>query len=291
MADWAKLTTNYYLDPAVACLVSDAAEVLFTRAIAYVGHAETAGIITKPVLPGMIRNYTPAREKKLVAELVAAGRTEERPGLWEPVEGGWRIRSWERINADLDALSQRRKADRDRQSRLRAQKRAESRDKSRDEDEGSRDEDPGEDPDESRDSPVTVTDPEAEAEAERDKELNPLLNLIGRLAGADARTSNGQPAEFVVASWQRIAGPDVDLEDQAASYLTKHGMRPARDEAAAWAGWLRKAALWAAKARGVPAIGCDRCLTGWLPDEYGYASERPCPTCKPHTNHRSEGAP
>jgi hypothetical protein len=122
----------------------------------------------------------------------------------------------------------------------------------------------------------------AEAEAEAEVQENPLLTLIGRLAGSDARASDGRLPAEVIASWQRIAGPDVALEDEAAAYFSKQGGRPARDEAAAWVGWLKQANRHAAKRRGVPAIGCTECLTGWLPDEYGYASERPCPTCKPH---------
>jgi hypothetical protein len=49
--------------------------------------------------------------------------------------------------------------------------------------------------------------------------------------------------------------------------------------AAAWLGWLRKAAE-----RTAPKpkpLGCPQCLTGWLPDEYGYPSATRCPTCKP----------
>jgi hypothetical protein len=86
----------------------------------------------------------------------------------------------------------------------------------------------------------------------------------------------------VIDSWQRIAGPDVDLDREWLMYLAKRGMTPPRDPWAAWVGWLQQAARHAAAARGSPPIGCDACLSGWIPDEFGWASERPCPTCKPH---------
>jgi hypothetical protein len=123
---------------------------------------------------------------------------------------------------------------------------------------------------------------EAEAEVEVPK---PLLTFVGRLAKSDAREDARPPAE-VIASWQRIAGPDVDLETEAAAYLSRNGMRPANDEAAAWVGWLKTAHRHAAKTAGIRPIGCHSCLTGWLPDEYGYASQTPCPACKPHAPSR-----
>lgn len=123
---------------------------------------------------------------------------------------------------------------------------------------------------------------DAEAEAEAEVPNPSLLTFVGRLARSDARVNDRPPAE-VIASWQRIAGPAVDLEHEAASYLAKKGMRPATDEAAAWVGWLRQAQRHAARRAGTQPIGCRTCLSGWLPDEFGYASPTPCPKCKPHT--------
>jgi hypothetical protein len=65
--------------------------------------------------------------------------------------------------------------------------------------------------------------------------------LVGRLAVSDARGTAPPPAEQI-ALWQDIAGPGVDLEDEARAYLERNLGRPARDEAAAWIGWLKAGA-------------------------------------------------
>jgi hypothetical protein len=111
-----------------------------------------------------------------------------------------------------------------------------------------------------------------------------LLTLVGRLAGSDARArEDARLPDEVIQAWQRIAGPDVDLETEAAAYFAKQGGRPARDEAAAWAGWLKQAARHAARARGTKPIGCKSCITGWLPepDDPEFPSATPCPACRP----------
>jgi hypothetical protein len=110
-----------------------------------------------------------------------------------------------------------------------------------------------------------------------------LLTLVGRLAGSDARANGARLPAEVIESWQRIAGPDVDLEAEAAAYFARQGGRPARDEAAAWVGWLRQANRHAARARGAKPPGCRECLSGWLPepDDPGFASSKRCPKCKP----------
>ena len=48
--DWVKLATNYYNDPALM-RAGEAAEVLFTRALAYAGDQETDGVIPTEALP------------------------------------------------------------------------------------------------------------------------------------------------------------------------------------------------------------------------------------------------
>jgi hypothetical protein len=126
---------------------------------------------------------------------------------------------------------------------------------------------------------------DAEAEAEAEVPNPSLLTFVGRLAKSDAREDARPPTE-VIASWQRIAGHGIDLEAEAAAYLAKNGMRPAHDESAAWVGWLKQAHRHAARTAGTKPLGCRTCLSGWLPDEYGYASAIPCPKCKPHTDPR-----
>jgi hypothetical protein len=110
----------------------------------------------------------------------------------------------------------------------------------------------------------------------------PLLTLVGRLAVSDAR-GTPPPAEQI-ALWQDIAGPDVDLEAEARAYLERNLGRPARDEAAAWVGWLRKGAR---TPRAInPSTGRDcrtpRCDRGWLPPDDAEGRPVPCPTCRPH---------
>jgi hypothetical protein len=122
-----------------------------------------------------------------------------------------------------------------------------------------------------------------------------VLTLVSRLAAGNAGES--QPPAEVIESWQRIAGEAVDLETEAMSYLARYGTRPAGDEGAAWAGWLRKAAeREATRHAGAqvdpdadirPPAGCGDCVGGWLFADDDRLQERPapCPTCKPHRAH------
>jgi hypothetical protein len=125
----------------------------------------------------------------------------------------------------------------------------------------------------------------------------PLLTLVGRLAVSDA--GNAPPPAEQIALWQDIAGPGVDLEDEARRYLELNLGRPARDEAAAWVGWLRSGARRRAAdghcncaargANGHPTHDGGRrrsctlpgCADGWLPDDHD-GRPVPCPTCRPH---------
>lgn len=105
--DWVKLTTNYYLDAAVM-RAGEAAEVLFTRALAYVGDQETQGVVHREVLPRL----TPARGTARAAALV-------REGLWEVVPDGWRFVSWDKHQTTVEQLEAKREAGRARQARHR----------------------------------------------------------------------------------------------------------------------------------------------------------------------------
>lgn len=123
----------------------------------------------------------------------------------------------------------------------------------------------------------------------------PLLTLVGRLAVGNAGEAEAPPAELI-ALWQEIAGPGTDLEDEARHYLERNLDRPAKDERAAWLGWLRKGAERRARcycaaygANGHPThngrrrASCNRpdCTDGWLPDDPD-SRPIPCPTCRPH---------
>lgn len=126
---------------------------------------------------------------------------------------------------------------------------------------------------------------EAEVEAEVEMPLPSLLTYVGRLAESDARDANTEPARpptHLLAAWEEIAGPDVDLVREAARYLGTYADRPARDERAAWLGWLVKARDYAARQRGDarPPLGCADCTGGWLPGDEDLPAR--CPRCKPH---------
>lgn len=113
------LSSTYYLDEAVNALSANA-ERMLTRSMAYCGNAETSGYVSEVAIT-MLGLPNP---KKLARELVEANIYVPRPG------GGWDFRSWESWNSAGDALLARRKADRERQARLRAEKK--SRGQSRD---------------------------------------------------------------------------------------------------------------------------------------------------------------
>jgi len=119
--DWVKLSARYYLDPAIANL-NDAAEVMFTRALAYAGGQEQGGFIPAGVLPGLCRQR---RYEASVQALVAAG-------LWRPARGGYKITRWEEWQSELEAIASRRSADRDRKRRERERKKEQAEALSRD---------------------------------------------------------------------------------------------------------------------------------------------------------------
>ncbi|MCW2757009.1 MAG: hypothetical protein JWO46_755 [Nocardioidaceae bacterium] len=106
--DWVKLASTYYNDPALM-RAGEAAEVLFTRGLAYAGCHETDGIIPREVLPRLTPTRAPARARALVAE-----------GLWSVVPQGWRIVAWDRHQVTGGELQKRREATRTRVARHRA---------------------------------------------------------------------------------------------------------------------------------------------------------------------------
>lgn len=112
--DWVKLSSRYYLDPAIANLPDGDTESLFTRSLAYAGFEETGGVITEGAAAMLCRRR---RYTVCVDALVAAG-------LWLPVRGGYQITRWEEWQEELDAIAKRRAADRDRKRRERAARKA-----------------------------------------------------------------------------------------------------------------------------------------------------------------------
>lgn len=113
--DWVKLFTHYDADVAIAT-ADDAAEVMFTRALAYAGRNRTGGFIPAGQLHHLTRH--PARAKRIVAQLTRTA-PHGAPGPLQAVDGGYQIRNWEHYQDQLEAIEERRKADRDRKRKQR----------------------------------------------------------------------------------------------------------------------------------------------------------------------------
>lgn len=114
--DWVKLATSYYNDPAIM-RAGEAAEVLFTRALAYCGEQETDGFVPAEVLPRL----TPTRWKARASALVAAD-------LWSVVPGGWQFTGWSKHQVTADSIAETRAANRQRQQDFRERERQKRKD-------------------------------------------------------------------------------------------------------------------------------------------------------------------
>lgn len=113
--DWVKLFTHYDADLAIAA-ADDSAEVMFTRGLAYAGRNRTSGFIPTAQLHHLTRH--PARARRIVEQLTRPA-PDGTPGPWETVEGGFRIRNWEHYQDQIEAIEERRKADRERKRKQR----------------------------------------------------------------------------------------------------------------------------------------------------------------------------
>lgn len=103
------LSSTYYLDPAVERL-KPAEEILFVRAMAYCGQAESGGWVSPRGLLAVGSRYASRSARALVAV-----------GLWvEDERGGYRFKSWDHWQESGNDLVRRKKADRERQARKRA---------------------------------------------------------------------------------------------------------------------------------------------------------------------------
>jgi hypothetical protein len=106
--EWVKLHTRYYLDRAVL-RAGEAAEVLFTRSLAYAGDQESDGFIPAEALAMLAPKKGATRAAALVRE-----------GLWDVVDGGWQIPGWIKHQVTVERLEQKREAGRTRVARHRA---------------------------------------------------------------------------------------------------------------------------------------------------------------------------
>lgn len=112
--EFVKLKTTYYNDLAIMA-AGEAAEVLFTRALAFAGEQETDGFIPAAVVPRLAPNKTSTRISSLVRE-----------GLWVKVTGGWQIAGWEKHQALKSELDMKRDQTRQRVAAHRDRKRSNS---------------------------------------------------------------------------------------------------------------------------------------------------------------------
>lgn len=154
-------------------------------------------------------------------------------GLWEVAdqdgEMGWRFHDWTAWQPSRADLETKRQAAKDRMARIRSTR-------------GSKDVHANVPANEQENEQANFADgsPYPDPTRPDPTRKNYLLTLISRLAAGDARGSQPPPAE-VISSWQDIAGPNVDLDAEAAAYFARFGDRPPRDERGAWLGWLSEA--------------------------------------------------
>lgn len=106
--EFVPLSVDLAADPAILEAGPDA-ELLYIRALQYAKRQRTDGLVPKPALPRLTLGLR--RPTTLPKRLADAG-------LWEVVEGGWRIRSWLRWNLSLEEQEARRE-----QNRVNVQKR------------------------------------------------------------------------------------------------------------------------------------------------------------------------
>lgn len=111
--EWVKLRTSYYRDPKVMALPDADAEMLFIRSLSYAGEQGTHGFIPEHVLPALARKR---RYANSVEALVVQG-------LWDVGDGGYWIARWDENQDELEKLTARRAADRERKRKQRAAER------------------------------------------------------------------------------------------------------------------------------------------------------------------------
>lgn len=203
------LSSTYYLDEKVQQL-SPNAERMLTRAIAFCGNAESSGYITELNIT-MLGLPSP---KKLVRELIDADILVPR------ATGGWDFRSWQSWNSAGDALIARRKADRDRQARLR-EGRKKSRDVSR---EMSRDVTPPNRTEQKRTTDyVESVSPDSTASEPRSAPVTPVANrLVSQIIPAEHPAAVKTELRLQASSLLNSGQPEQLVADALQLWTTKN---------------------------------------------------------------------
>lgn len=107
----------------------------------------------------------------------------------------------------------------------------------------------------------------------------PVVALVCRRLFGDAKRSlSDDDRRDLWQLWGETAGQSVDLEAELMAWLMHNTTTDLRNPGAALLGWLRTAA----RRAGNTAPGCDQCIRGWAPDEFGQPSEHRCTACRPH---------
>jgi len=229
--DWVKLSARYYLDPVVATL-DDAAEVLFTRALAYAGDQETHGFVPAGMLPALCRRR---RYETCADALVACG-------LWLPVSGGYRITRWQEWQAELEAIIARRSADRERKRRER-ERAARSRDTVSDANDQAEHVNPQVNS-MSRDTSTDASDPYKRGEKDKHPPRPPG-------AAPPRKRGTRLPDDFKITpamvAWARENVPHVDGRAETERFTDYWHAKAGRDACkldweATWRNWMRRAA-------------------------------------------------
>lgn len=183
-------------------------------------------------------------------------------GLWLATSGGWAFHEWNQPGRQptKEAVMAEREAAAERQRRAR-EKAAQKKSRSESRRDMSVSHGP---PVPSR--PVPKTNP-------------PLLTQVCRRLFGDATKPTDDERADLWSLWAETAGQGVDLEAELKSWLIFNGVTDLRHPGAALLGWLRTAA----KRASIPTLpGCDRCVRGWLPDEFGQPSANRCVACRSH---------
>lgn len=224
--EWVKLvaTPPYYMDAAMH-RAGEAAEVLFTRGLAYCGLVESAGVIDKAMVPTLAPKSKP-RADALVRE-----------GLWVDEGAVYRIRSWDKWQDEHDAAAERRRKDRDRKRLERAAVQGQS-----------------------EDSPADVSTPTAESPAldvdvDVDREgQTPSVSATARPKASRRRPLTDPPDLFPITPPMREWGVEhaplvTDPAGETSRFLDYHRAKgnQHRDWTAAWRTWMSNAQKYAAR--------------------------------------------
>lgn len=105
--DWFKMGVGFYRDPALI-RAGEAAEVFFVRALGFCAENDTKGSIPKEALLLICPVKPKPRVDALVRERVLTERKDD-----------YHVRSWDKWQAELDALQDRRRKDRERKAKER----------------------------------------------------------------------------------------------------------------------------------------------------------------------------